>query len=133
MSLATLTALLLSRVGATHVIEAFQQKTGFEAQGFLPGPPPVAILLGIYTLISWKVFVVACQRAVARKSFRPLLLPLVLAIGLAVARPVTVGDFTSFWAQRVLQGDPVAISSAVFAFIAGAFMVRWQLRSARVR
>jgi hypothetical protein len=92
----------------------------------------VAVLIGLYTLLSWKVFIVAGQRAVANRSFRPMLLPLLLGIGLAAARPVTVGDFTSFWVRGVLQGDVVAISSAVFALAAGTFLIRSQLRSTRV-
>lgn len=129
IALATVAAVLSSPAGAARVIEAFQLKTGLECQGALPGAPTVAVLLGLFTLISWKVFIVAGQRAVANRSFRPMLLPLVLGVGLAASRPVTVGDFTSFWAQRVLQGDPVAITSAILAIVSGVFLVRRQLRA----
>jgi putative ABC transport system permease protein len=114
MPLAALAAHLAAPPGIAHVVAAFERATGiaYEAP---TGPGVVRVAQGLYTLITWTAFVVAGHRALVGRSLRPFWVPAALSVGLALGRPVTVGDFTSLWAERVAAGDVVAIVS--FALI----------------
>jgi hypothetical protein len=126
-SVATLTAWLLSPLGSARVVAAFQNQTGFQCEGTLLGPSVTGASAGLYTLATWSVFVVASERALANRSFRPFLLPLILSIVLGLVRPMTLDDLTILWRQRVVQGDEVAIISLLLIPIVAVFLVLHRL------
>jgi hypothetical protein len=128
--LATAAAAVLAPYGAAWVVEAFERRTGF-ACGVGPyAPTALGGALGAYTLVTWASFIIAGQRALARMSLRPFWVPFALNAVLAVVRPVTVGDFTSLWWARALDGDPVAVLSLAAVPGLAAFFA-WDQLAAR--
>ena len=128
-ALAAIAAWSLAPVGASLAMDSFHQETGLRCAGDWPGVPGRVIGQGVFTLISWNSFVLASQLAIIRKSFRPLLVPAALSVVLILIRPFTVDDFTSLWHQRVWQGAPVAIFSALLIPLLSALLVWTLLRS----
>ena len=106
-----LSAMALSSAGLQLVIAGFTTQTGSQIVGDHRSFTSVGIFHGVYTLVAWCTFIVSSHQALRRRSFWPLLFPLVLSIILALIRPVTVGDFTSLWFRRIQEADFVAIVS----------------------
>jgi hypothetical protein len=129
MTLALLGAELLAPAGTAYIVEEFQSQTGLKCHGVSPGSSIVGMAAGLYTLVTWSVFIIASQRALARRSLKPMWVPAVLGLGLGLVREMTVDDFTGLWAQRVLHKDGVAIFSLLLIPILAAFLVWCQLRS----
>jgi hypothetical protein len=128
-ALAVIVAWLLAPGGASLAMDSFHQETGLRCAGDWPGAPGRVIGQGVFTLISWNSFVLTSQLAIIRKSFRPLLVPAALSVVLILIRPFTVDDFTSLWRQRVWEGSPVAIFSALLIPLLSALLVWTLLRS----
>ncbi len=106
-------ALLLSPPSTRIVVAAFQGQTGLRCEGqriFITGR---VIAQGLFTLINWSCFVGASQLCLVQKSFRPLLLPAGLSLVLIFIRPFTADEFITFWVRQVLQGEIVALFSAL--------------------
>jgi hypothetical protein len=94
MPLAALAALLAAPPGIAHVVAAFEGMAGIALEA--PAHPgAVRVAQGLYTLIAWTSFVVAGHRALVGLTLKPFWVPALLSVGLALGRPVTVGDFTS--------------------------------------
>lgn len=106
-------ARLAAPSGAAVVHAAYQAVTGSGTALALPFPRSGAVIAGTYTLITWSAFVIGCRLAIERRSFLPILPTPVLTAGLILLRPWTVDDFTTTWWERSLEGDPVAIASAL--------------------
>jgi hypothetical protein len=121
-------AAALSPVGRAAALCSLAQVTGLTTEGPLPAPSVRAVVAGSYTLFTWTVFVIACQRSIARRTGWPLLWPAWLTVGLAVGRPSTVGDFMSFWWVRTLAGEVDALGSFFAVPVAAWLLVRLQLR-----
>ena len=113
-AIAAVAALLGAAGGARMAASDFETLTLTPVPG-LPRPSLPGAARGLYTLATWSVFVLACRSALERRTWRPFVLPGIMAIGLAVIRPWTVGDFTSLWRDRATAGDPVACASAAAA------------------
>jgi hypothetical protein len=128
-ALAVITAWLLAPSGASLAMDSFHAETGLRCARDWPGAPGRVIGQGVFTLICWNSFVLTGRLAIIRKSFRPLLVPAALSVVLISIRPFTVDDFTSLWAQRVWQGAPVAIFSALLIPLLSALLVWTLLRS----
>jgi hypothetical protein len=109
--LASLTAKVLAPAGALYVVDIFERQTGLKCEGAALESSISGASAGIYTLVTWVTFVMTSQRALAGRTYKPLWLPAMLCIGLAIFRPMTVDDFTAYWARQVIQGDGVAIFS----------------------
>jgi hypothetical protein len=129
-ALAVIAAWTLAPAGANLALESFQLETGLRCAGDWPGVTGRALGHGALTLIGWNSFVFTGQIAIIRKSFLPLFVPAVLSVALIAIRPFTIDDFTGLWAQRVRQGDPVAIFSALLIPSLSALLV-WTLRRSR--
>ncbi|MBL8203563.1 MAG: hypothetical protein JNM09_04980 [Blastocatellia bacterium] len=130
-ALAVLVAMLLAPHSTGLVVDAFQLQTGLQCKtqewavaGRVPGQ-------GLFTLINWSSFVGACQLSLVQKSFRPLLLPAGLSLLLVVIRPFTADEFTTFWFQQILQGEVVAIFSALLIPTIAALFI-WTLPSGKI-
>ena len=111
--LAVIFAILLSPYTTGFVVNAFQAQTGLRCNSGGSGIAARVIGQGLFTLLNWSSFIAACQICLVQKSFRPLLLPAVLSLILVFIRPFTAGDFTSYWWRQILQGEIVAILSAL--------------------
>jgi hypothetical protein len=131
-ALAVIAAWLLAPSGASLAIDSFRSETGLSFAGDWPGVTGRVVGQGVFTLISWNSFVLASQFAITRKSYRPLFVPAALSIVLVLIRPFTVDDFTNLWRHRVLQGDPVAIFSALLIPLLAALLM-WILQRSRNR
>lgn len=112
-AIAALAAAFGAAPGARMAAWDFQAATSSALPAVLPRPTVLGAVRGLYTLATWSVFVLACRSALAGRSWRPFVLPAIMAIGLALIRPWTVGDFTTLWTDRAAAGDPVACASAV--------------------
>jgi hypothetical protein len=119
-AIAAVVAALGSAAGARIAGADFQAATLAALPAVLPRPSVLGAVRGIYTLATWSVFVLACRHALDDRSWRPFVLPAIMAIGLALIRPWTVGDFNTLWKDRAVAGDPVACVSAaaVIAMVA---------------
>src|SRR5688572_3477612 len=126
--LADLSARLLAPTGASLVIQAFENSSGFFCHGAAPTPSLKGSFVGLYTLITWCSFVIGSQRALSRRSLRPLALAVVLAVALARIRPWTVGDFTELWFRAVLDGNQVAMVSLLAIPVLAALLVVYQIQ-----
>jgi hypothetical protein len=129
LSLAAVAAKLLAPVGTSYLVEAFWQQPGLQFDGVLLGPTIVGSVRGLYTLVTWSTFIIAGQRSLAKRSVRPLWLPLILGLVLAMVRPVaTLDDLSVLWGERALRGDGVAIFSLLSILGVAAFLVGFQLK-----
>ena len=126
--LADLSARLLAPTGASLVIQAFENSSGFLCHGATPTPSLKGSFIGLYTLITWCSFVIGSQRALSRRSLRPFALAVILAVALARIRPWTVGDFTELWLQALHDGNPVAIVSLLAIPVLAALLVVYQIQ-----
>jgi hypothetical protein len=108
---AIILAIVFSSGGRQLVIAGFTAQHGMQIVGETRAGSFVGIIQGIYTLVAWCTFIVSSHQALRRRSPWPLLWPLILSLILALIRPVTVGDFTGLWFNRVRDGDAVAIIS----------------------
>lgn len=115
--IAAVAAVLGAGAGARMAAGDFEAATLNVLPAVLPRPSLLGAVRGLYTLATWSVFVLACRRALEDRSWRPFLLPAIMAIGLALIRPWTVGDFTTLWKDRAADGDPVACASAAAAVV----------------
>jgi len=131
MALATCMAVALAPLGTTRVMESFGRLSGLHSEGAPLGSTHVGAGLGLLTLVTWNLFVLAGQRALAGRSLWPLWLPVAPGVLLAVSRPITVDDFVTLWAQRVAQGEGVAVFSLLAVPAATALLVWHQRREER--
>lgn len=118
-------------VGSTVVVQAFgAAHTG----GFVtaaPLPSAGGAFNGVYTLVTWLVFVLACREALLRGTFRPFLPVTILTAGLAAIRPWTVDDFTDHWAAGIRSADAPALASLALVFALVALLAASERCSAK--
>lgn len=129
--LAVVVAMLLSPYSTAMVVDDFQLQTGLRCNSSSTAVVARVIAQGLFTLLNWSSFIAACQICLVQKSSRPLLFPAALSVILIFIRPFTVGDFTSFWWQQILQGEMVAILSALLIPVLAAWFV-WMLPSTQI-
>ena len=131
---AFLAAWLAQPWGTTMVLEEFQAQTSLICATPAPSVSIVGILRSVYTLVTFGVGIISIQRAIAGRSWKPLLLPIALNVVLSQIRPWTVADFTSYWARQVWTGDMVATFSLLAAITAAIVMFLGQyLNASRFR
>jgi hypothetical protein len=130
---AGLVALLFASAGAgagsASVVRAFTEANGTQFAHAIPATSAASAFSGTYTLVTWSVFVLACRAALVRRTFRPFVLPAILAIGLAGIRPWTVDDFMSHWTAGVATGVAAAQLSFALAFVVAALLAASERRS----
>jgi hypothetical protein len=123
---ALLTAKLLAPAGTVLVIKTFEYSTGFLCAGTPAGPTLRGALVALYTLLTWCSVVIGSQLALCRRALRPLAVPVILNVVLALIRPWTVGDLSALWLQNVRAGEPVAIGSFLAILLSAALLVSHQ-------
>ena len=114
-AVAALAAALGSHAGARMAAADFELATLTGLPALAIYPSAIGAARGLYTLATWSVFVFACRRALGHWTWRPFVVPAIMAAGLALVRPWTVDDFTTLWLDRMVAGDPVACGSAAAA------------------
>jgi hypothetical protein len=131
LAVATAAAALLAPRGTILALASFEQATGLHATSGAPGFSLRGVALAVYTIVTWDIGVLCCQRSIARRSVRPMWIPIPLNIVLANVRPWTVSDFTSQWIAGVAAGRAVAVLSASAIPLLSVFLVLHQLRNER--
>ena len=125
---AAVCATILAPYTAPRILLHFVGQEGLSVSR-APAPGTwVAWAQGVYSLLTWSTLIVASRWSIKLKSFKPLMVPLVLNLILAFVRPWTVADFTSQWVTQALEGQPVAVFSFVLIPILSAFMAWVELR-----
>ena len=125
---AAVCATILAPYTAPRILSDFVVEEGFSVSRS-PAPGTwVAWAQGVYSLLTWSTLIIASRWSIKLKSFKPLLVPLVLNLILAFVRPWTVADFTSQWVTQALEGEPVAVFSFVLIPILAGFMAWVELR-----
>lgn len=128
----TVAAMFLAPAGTAQIVKAFRSDWDIQWIGSLAGPTSRGIIHGLNTLLTWTVFVLSSKKALRKKSFRPYWLPLALAIGLALTRPITADHLIWTWYQGILHADERAIASLLLVLLVAvclALFQRWEDRS----
>ena len=133
ISAASVCALLLAPFAAPRVLADFVAQKGVTVSHASSSGTWVTFAQGVYSLLTWSTLIIAARFSISLRSLKPLLVPLVLNLILALVRPWTVADFTSLWIQQTLDGETVAVRSFLLIPIISAFMAWAELRSLRKR
>ena len=128
--IAAVVAWLLSSQSAGLALNTLLEQSSLRSVGSWPGVTARVISQGLFTLVSWSSFVLACQFAIIRKSLRPFLVPAAFSAVLAMIRPITVGNFVSLWHQRFFEGNIVAIFSTLLIPLLSVLLA-WTLIDSR--
>jgi hypothetical protein len=115
------------------ILASLERGVGSSAAAPWPTPPWRAVLQGLYTAAAWMTVVVSCRRALAHRSFAPLLVVPPVAVVLALIRPWTVDDFAKLWITRIARGDVVALASAIAIPLVGWILYRTEQRAHRAQ
>jgi hypothetical protein len=110
-------AFAASSTGASTVVREFVATTGTDVGSPVPTPSWAGVARGLYTLVAWSVFVLACRAALVRHTWRLFVAVALLTAGLAFVRPWTVNDFVAHWAAGVATGSAPAVVSFALIFI----------------
>jgi hypothetical protein len=124
----TLLALAASETGGRVAISDFVRDTGARVTSPTAGLSIRTLAQGIYTLIAWTAFSMCGRLCIERRAIKPLLVPAILGVILLAVRPFTLDDAGSIWGRRVLEGDLVAIASALLVPATTWLLVRAELR-----
>ncbi|HEY5883357.1 MAG TPA: hypothetical protein VIT88_01645 [Pyrinomonadaceae bacterium] len=125
---ATLCAALLAPYAAPRILADFVAQEGFNVSRGSASGTWISTAQGVYSLLTWSTVIIAARWSIKLRSFKPLLIPLVLNAFLALVRPWTVADFTSQWAQEAVDGKPVAVLSFLLIPVISGFMAWIELR-----
>jgi hypothetical protein len=131
IALASWCATILAPFAAPRIVADFRVQRGFILSDAASAGSWVAYAQGVYTLLTWSTLIIASQLSLRLRSPRPLVIPLVLYLVLALVRPWTVADFSSQWMSETIAGEPAALSSFLLIPILSAFMAWVELRSRR--
>jgi hypothetical protein len=119
---AAVCATLLAPYTALRIMSDFVAQEGFNISRASSSGTWVAWAQGIYSLLTWSTLIIASRWSIKLKSFKPLLVPLVLNVVLAFVRPWTVANFTSQWVRQAFDGEPIAVISFLLIPIISGFM-----------
>lgn len=125
---AAICAALLAPYTAPRIASAFTAQEHFNVSNGSSSATWISAAQGIYSLITWSTVIIAARWSIRLRSLKPLLIPLVLNVVLALVRPWTVADFTSRWAREAVEGEPVAVISFLLIPIISGFMAWVEIR-----
>ena len=125
---AAVCATLLAPYTAPLILSDFVEQDGLNVSRASSSGTWIAWAQGVYSLLTWSTLIIASRWSIKLRSFKPLLVPLVLNLILAFVRPWTVADFTSQWVTQALDGEPVAVISFLLIPIISGFMAWVELR-----
>ena len=121
-------ATILAPYTAPRILSHFMAQEGFNVSRASSSGTWVSWAQGVYSLLTWSTLIIASRWSIKLRSFKPLLVPLILNLILAFVRPWTVADFTSQWVTQALDGQPVAVISFMLIPIISGFMAWVELR-----
>ncbi len=130
-AIATPIAAWLAPFGAARAISSFLQFTGLNCAGYAGCFTFASAGEALYTLFTWGAGMVCSQLSVARRSFKPLWVPLVMNIILLLMRPWAINGYTDQWIADIKQGLLPAIVSLLVAPVLFSCLVSYQLRRER--
>ena len=128
---ASVCAALLAPFAAPRIVASFVAHEGFGVSQAAAAGTSISTAQGVYSLLTWSTLMIAARWSIKLRSLKPLLVPLLLNIILALVRPWTVADFTSLWARQALEGEPIAVVSFLLIPISAGFIAWVELRSKR--
>ena len=128
ISVASVCAALLAPFAAPRILADFIAQKGVTVSHASSTGTWIAFAQGVYSLLTWSTLIIAARFSIRLRSLKPLLVPLVLNLILALVRPWTVADFTSLWMQQTLNGETVAVRSFLLIPIIAVFMAWAELR-----
>ena len=128
---ASVCAALLAPFAAPRIAAGFVAHNAFGVSQSAVAGTWISTAQGVYSLLTWSTLFIAARWSLKLRSLKPLLVPLVLNIILALVRPWTVADFTSLWARQALEGEPVAVISFLLIPMIAGFIAWVELRSKR--
>ena len=128
---ASVCAALLAPFAAPRIAAGFVAHNAFGVSQSAVAGTWISTAQGVYSLLTWSTLFIAARWSLKLRSLKPLLVPLLLNIILALVRPWTVADFTSLWARQVLEGEPVAVISFLLIPMIAGFIAWVELRSKR--
>ena len=131
MTVAALSATMLAPLAAPKILKSFVAQKEFSVSRAASSGSWVAFAQGVYSLLTWSTVIIASRLSIRMRSFKPLLVPLLLNLLLALLRPWTVADFTSRWVSQALAGDTVAVISMMLVPLISGFLAWTELRSRR--
>jgi hypothetical protein len=114
-------ATLFAPEGAQLAVRSFESYSGFSCRGPAPGFTLVGMALSLYTLVTWSAGIFCVQLSIARRSIKPIGVPILMNLFLLRLRPWATNDYVTQWISDVLKGLPIAVFSLLavplFAFI----------------
>jgi len=129
VSVASVCAALLAPFAAPRILSDFVAQEGVTVSHASSRGTWVTFAQGVYSLLTWSTVIIAARWSISLRSFKPLLIPLILNLILALVRPWTVADFTSLWMQQTLDGETIALRSFLLIPIIAGFMAWAEVRS----
>ena len=127
VALALIAAVVLQPIGTKLILDEFEHQTGLKSLADAPPNTLLGIFRSVYTMLTFVAGIICIQRAIALKRIQLLIVPIVMNLILAMIRPWTVGDFTSYWFRGAMNGELVAsLSCLAVAMTLGAmFWSQW--------
>lgn len=130
---AAVCASVIAPYTAPRILSDFVAQEGFSVSRASSSGTWIAWAQGVYSLLTWSTVIIASRWSIKLKSFKPLLIPLILNLVLALVRPWTVADFTSQWVRQARDGEPFAVISFLLIPIISGFMAWVELRPTQRR
>ena len=124
-------AIAAGPAGSSTIISSFSESSGVQVAPATHYASAAALFSGVYTLLTWSAFVIACRAALTRRTFRPFAVPALLSVGLVLVRPWTVDDFAGHWRTGVASGSPPALVSFTLIFILAGLLLACERQSAK--
>lgn len=128
LALASVCAAVLAPSAAARIVSDFSEHAGVSISQFSTAGTWIAWAQGVYSLLTWTTVIIASRWSIRLRSPKPLLIPLVLNLVLALVRPWTVADFTSQWLRETLAGEPTAVISFLLVPVLSAFLAWVELQ-----
>jgi hypothetical protein len=126
---AAVLAYVAAPLGAVRAVGSYERAAGVSLAGPVPAFSAAAAAVALFTLVTWNIGIYCLQQAVARRSFVPMIIPVVLNLGLIRVRPGAFIGYTSRWLLNLSVGDPVAVVSVAAIPTLLAAAIAYQLRA----
>lgn len=114
--------------GAVRAVKSFEQLTGLNCSGPLPDFTLAGIAVALYTLLTWSVGIFCIQLSIARRSVKPIAVPVLMNVVLLRLRPWAINDYITQWVLDIQQGLPVAIFSLALIPVIALLLTFYQLK-----
>ncbi len=118
--------------GSVRVVKSFEQFTGLSCSGPLPDFSLAGIAVALYTLLTWSAGIYCIQLSIAKRSVKPLGVPVFMNIVLLYLRPWAINDYVTQWVVDIQRGLPVAIYSFALIPIVLLLLTFYQLKMERI-